>query len=403
MTYYVEKQLALGPIRFGVGARRALDAIDGDAALSTGAKGEFIRRRDDGFFFGDTTRAVEPTLVRAKSISQTAFLSSLKPDGTPRGYGFLALMGFGALFVLLGLSVLATKGPQGWVEVILGVICISIPILMTAQRRKQIRDQEDRERAEREALEQRNEQMLTWYTKALNHLRADRSAAAIEALRGERESLTVPYELWSGAARRTILEIAFDELAKRGVAESKTIGDFIRNAGEAAGLNATDIKGAQLDLYATVVWHLLAEDRLGSVQEAEIQKLREGLGITDDDAPVEANALEQFRALRAISMAGLPRSECALPLGFQEYCIYQAPLDNGILFITNRRLIDDERKRTEVVTRKIFEVAVDVDDSSIAIKTDQKKPLRLKLANPIFTAAIIDLAASLDERPKGFA
>jgi hypothetical protein len=274
---------------------------------------------------------------------------------------------------------------------------------MTAQRRKQIRDQEDRERAEREALEQRNEQMLTWYTKALNHLRADRSAAAIEALRGERESLTVPYELWSGAARRTILEIAFDELAKRGVAESKTIGDFIRNAGEAAGLNATDIKGAQLDLYATVVWHLLAEDRLGSVQEAEIQKLREGLGITDDDAPVEANALEQFRALRAISMAGLPRSECALPLGFQEYCIYQAPLDNGILFITNRRLIDDERKRTEVVTRKIFEVAVDVDDSSIAIKTDQKKPLRLKLANPIFTAAIIDLAASLDERPKGFA
>lgn len=403
MTYYVEKQLALGPIRFGVGTRRALDVIDDDAALSTGAKGEFVRRRDDGFFFGDTTRAVEPTFVRAKTISQTPFLSSLKPDKTPRGYAFLALMGLGAFFMLLGFSVLATKGPQGWVEVILGVICIAIPIAMTAQRRKQIRDQEERERVEREALEQRNLEMVTWYTKALNHLRIDRSDAAVDALRGERASLTAPYDLWSSAARRTILEIAFDELAKRGVAGSKVIGDFIRNAGDAAGLTPEDIKGVQLDLYATVVWHLLAEDRLGKVQEAEVQTLREGLGITDVDAPVEANAIEQFRGLRSISMAGLPRSECAIPLNFQEYCIHQAPLHDGILFITNRRLIDGERRRSEVVMPKVFETAVDVDDSSIRIKSDQKKPLRLTLANPIFTAAIIDLAASLDERPKGFA
>jgi len=403
MTYYVQKNLALGPIRFGVSARRALDTIDDDPALSTGAKGEFIRRRQDGFFSGDTSRVIEPVAPRAKSISQTAFFSSLKPDGTPRGYAFLALMAFGILFVLLGFSVLARKGPQGWVEVIIGVICLAIPIVMTAQQRKQIRDEEERQRAEREALEARNLEMLTWYTKALNNLRVDRGEASLHALRGERESLTVPYEIWAPAARRTVLEIGFDELAKRGVAESTAIAALLRNAGEAAGLAPEDIRGVQRDLYATVVWHLLADDRLGTTQEAELQTLRDALGITDDDVPVEAHAVEQFRSLRRVSTAGLPRSQCSIPLGFQEYCIHQAPLDTGMLFITNRRLLADEKKRLTVAMPKVFEIVVDVDESIISIKSDQKKPLRVRLANPIFTAAIIDLASALDERPKGFA
>jgi hypothetical protein len=51
----------------------------------------------------------------------------------------------------------------------------------------------------------------------------------------------------------------------------------------------------------------------------------------------------------------------------------------------------------------VFEVVVDADDRSIVIKSDQKKPIRLRTRNPIFTAGLIDMAASLDERPKGFA
>ena len=54
MTYYVEKQLAFGPIRFGVSTRQPLEAIGDDPTLSTGPNGEFVRRRADGFFFGDT-------------------------------------------------------------------------------------------------------------------------------------------------------------------------------------------------------------------------------------------------------------------------------------------------------------------------------------------------------------
>jgi hypothetical protein len=401
MTYYVEKQLAFGPIRFGVSTRRALDAIDNDLALSTGPHGEFVRRRNDGFFFGDTERVVGPSLPVAPSISQTPFWSSLKPDGTPRSFGFLALMGFGALLILLGLSVLIRKGPQGWVEIILGAICIAIPIAMTAQQRRQIRDREDRVRAEQEAAVARNQQLLSWYTKALEHLLIDRSENGLIALRGERESLDLAYDIWAPAAKRVLLQIGFEELSQRGVAQSKAISKLLSDAGDAAGLTPEDIRAAKRDLYATIVWHLLADDRLGTAQESEVLTLREGLGITEDDVPAETNAIEQFRSLRAV-IGGMPHAQSPVPLAFQEYCIHQAPLDTGMLIITNRRLIADEKKRTEVAMPKVFEVAVDADTNTIAIKSDQKKPLRLRTSNPIFASGLIDMASALDERPRGF-
>jgi len=400
MTFYVEKQLALGPIRFGVSTRQRLDEIDDDIALSTGPAGEFVRRGKGGSFFGDAARHAEPSLPVKPSISQTPFWASLKPDGTRRGYVFLGLIAFGLLLLLLGFSVLATKGPQGWVEVILGIICIAIPIVMTAQRRRQIHDEEERQRLEHAEAEKKHQELLTWYTKALNHLLTDHGDAALIALRGERESLDLPYDIYRSAARRVILQIGFEELAQRGVGESKEIATLLRNAGDAAGLTAEDITGAERDLYATVVWHLLADDRVGKAQEAELATLRKGFDIADDDVPVESNGIEQFRSLRAVA-SGLPRANCPVPLAFQEYCIQQAPLDNGMLFITNRRLIIDEKKRSELALPKVYEVVVAVDDSTIVIKTDQKKPLRLRTGNPIFTAGLIDFASELDERPKG--
>jgi hypothetical protein len=402
MTYYVEKQLAFGPIRFGVSTRQALDVIGDDITLSTGPNGEFVRRRQDGFFFGDTERVVGPSIPVKPTINQTPFLSSLKPDGTSGSYLWIALMGFGALLMLLGLGVLLKKGPQGWFEIIFGAICIAVPILMTAQQRRTIRQREERERAEREAAVNRNQELLDWYTKALDHLLVDRSENGLLALRGERESLDLAYEIWAPAARRVLLRIAFEELSRRGIADSAAISKLLSDAGDAAGLTPEHIHSVKREFYSSVVWHLLADDRLGTVQEGEIKTLREGLGLTEDDVEAEMSAVEQFRGLRGVAR-GLPRAECPIQLAFQEYCIHQAPLDTGMLFITNKRLVADERKRTEVAMPKVFEVAVDADDSSIVIKSDQKKPLRLRTRNPIFTAGLIDMAASLDERPKGFA
>ncbi|MEA2337448.1 MAG: hypothetical protein QOE82_1455 [Thermoanaerobaculia bacterium] len=402
MTYYVEKQLAFGPIRFGVSKRQPLGTIGDDPTLSTGPNGEFVRRREDGFFFGDTERVVGPSIPVKPTINQTPFWSSLKPDGTPASYGWIALMGFGLLIILLGFAVLAKKGPQGWFEIVFGAICISLPILMTAQQRRRIREREERERAERESAEKKNQELLSWYSKALDHLLVDRSENGLIALRGERKSLDLAYEIWAPAARRVLLRIAFEELSRRGVAESAAISKLLSDAGDAAGLTPEHIHSVKREFYSSIVWHLLADDRLGTVQEAEIKTLREGLGLTEDDVDTEVSAIEQFRGLRNVA-GGLPRAECPITLGFQEYCIHQAPLDTGMLFITNRRLIADEKKRSEVAMPKVYEVVVDADDSSIIIKTDQKKPLRLHTRNPIFTAGLIDMAASLDERPKGFA
>src|SRR5437763_16096729 len=115
MTFFVRKRLALGPIRFGVTPRQRVEAIDDDPALSTGAGGEFVRRGGKhGFFFGDVTRFDAPSLPVAKSVSSTPFWSSLKTQ-----WWHLALMALGVVFFLLGVAVVAKKGPQGWVEIIL--------------------------------------------------------------------------------------------------------------------------------------------------------------------------------------------------------------------------------------------------------------------------------------------
>src|SRR5258708_7739616 len=161
MTFYVEKKLALGSISFGVTPGQT--AADDDPALSTGATGEFVRRGNERFFFGGNDPFTGPTLPQSRSIASTPFWSSLKPDGTPRSYGLLASLAFGLLFVLLGLAVVGRKGPQGWIEVILGLIMIAVPIVMTAQKRKRIREQEERERTEREAMEKRDRETLAAY------------------------------------------------------------------------------------------------------------------------------------------------------------------------------------------------------------------------------------------------
>lgn len=398
MTFYVEKRLALGSISFGVSpGRGAASPKEDEDSLSTGAEGEFIRRRTEGFFFGGHDRFNAPTLPKSKSITSLPFWLSLKPDGTPRRYGFLALLVGGVLFVLLGLAVVAKKGPQGWVEVILGAGMIGTPIVLTAQERKKIRDQEERERAEREATEKRNREMLTAYTAALERARVDRTEDAFAQLQRERENLTLPYEIWGAAARRTVLLIGFDELANRGPASSTEIAALMTRASRAAGLTGDDEAGVKRDLYSTVLWHLLADDRVASQQ---LETLRKGFGIQDDSAPL----IQQFQRIHGLSAQTPPRAKCSTTLAFQEYCIYETPTDHGTLHVTNKRVIVDGKKRFEMPASHAFDVIVQADDNTVTVKTDDpKKPLRLKVEQPVYTAAMLDLAASIDERPRGFA
>lgn len=395
MTFYVEKKLALGPISFGVSPARPATAPDDDPSLSTGASGEFIRRRSEGFFFGGQDRFTGPTLPATPTIASKPFWESLK-GGTPaRTYGFYALMALGIILVLLGFLTILRLGPQGWIEVILGLIFIAIPIVLTAQQRKKIREEEERQRAEREALEKRNREMLAAYSAALDRAQNERSDEAFAALKRERDALTLPNDIWMPSARRSVLLVGFDELAKK----NPKIADVIHRAASAAGLNADEEKAIKSDIYATVAWHLLADDRVGPVQARQLASIREQLGV--DDAV--ASVMQQFQRLRGLTPHTLPKQRCTTQLGFGEYCIHETPTDRGTLHVTNKRVLVAAKKRQEIPIAHAFDVVANVDDGAIAVKTDNpKKPLRLKVEQPIYSAAMLDLAASIDERPRGF-
>jgi hypothetical protein len=419
VAFYIQKSLAHGPIRFGVAPRREIGQIDSDAALSTGPKGEFARKSDEGFFFAGAPVSIGlPTLPTEKSISSTPFWSSLRPDGTPKRLGFLALIILGVLFVLLGFAVVANKGAQGWVEVILGAIMIGVPIALTAQERKKIREQEEKERVEREERERRHREMLKAYTDALEKLRAGVNDETLGLVRREREALELPYEIWSTVAKQTMLAIGFDALAKMGPARAKEIADLIRRAAEATGLNAEDEAAARQAVYRAAVWHLVADDRVGTSQQPILRQLQSGLGVEADQDSV----LAQFDKLRGVTRHNLPKAQAPMPLQFREYGVLATsgqtlnvkrdkkarsetivPAQNATVVVTNKRLIVDTKKHTEVALSKIDDVEVDADADVLTIRTaDEKHPIRLRVPEPFYAAALIDMAASLDERPKGF-
>jgi hypothetical protein len=412
MTFYVQKSLAHGPIRFGVSPRLPLDQIDGDIGLSTGKSGEFLRRGTQGFFFADELAIGAPVMPVESSISKTPFWQSLRGDG-PKGLGYLALIVLGAILVLLGFAVIAKKGAAGWVEVILGAIMIGVPIALTAQKRKQIREQEEKERAEREERERRHRAMLESYSSALERLRESPNDETLAAATREREALEVLYEIWAPLAKRTVLQMGFDSLARLGPSGSRATADLMARAGTAVGLTEPDKLDTKHDLYRVFVWHLLADDRLGGAQSEQLQALRSGLGIADADVPSETQPVEEFRKLQGVTQSNLPRVQCTMKLKFREYCVHAtrgtllnekgAARGTGSLFVTNKRVYVDVKKPIEIDLTQIDDVEVDIDRNLLTIKAAvPKKPVIMKVEQPVLTAALIDLATSIDERPKGF-
>ena len=76
--------------------------------------------------------------------------------------------------------------------------------------------------------------------------------------------------------------------------------------------------------------------------------------------------------------------------------------DHGTLHVTNKRALVEGKKRIELP--RGADVSVNADASTVTIKTDNpKKPLRLKLDEPVYAAAVLDAASQIDERPRGWA
>jgi membrane protein implicated in regulation of membrane protease activity len=390
MTFFVTKSLATGPIRFGVAPRRLVEAIDHDPALSTGPDGSFIRRRRESFFFADSRNVASASALPRRHTEQTLIdqvLALPKP--------LLALVPIGAVFLLLGLAVLFTKGAQGLIEVIFGLAMIAVPIVITAQQRRAVREREEKERAEREERERRDSELLGKYVAALEQMRINPTQEAMDAVARERAAIDLPDSIWSPAARLAVLQIGLEALHRLGPSKAAEVAQIMAETGGAAGLHGDAKISLREDLYLVVLWHLLADDRLGPVQSAELEKLRTGF-----DIDINEPAQEQFERLRGIGVRNLPRAECSARLGFHEYCIHATKE----LFITNKRVLFPSQKPSEIGLQKIDDIAVDADTSTMVLKVaGVKKPLSLTLEDPIFVASFIDIATSINERPRGFA
>jgi len=408
MSFTVQKSLGNSMFRFAVGRRRELRSIDHNPELSTGPTGEFIRHRPEIFYSADLRTIHVAEVPKPRSISRTPFWPSLF-DGTKRGYINMGMMALGAIFLLIGLAVLAQGRKAGWLEVIIGLILIGIPIVIAAQKRRTIRIAEDRKQKEREERDTRNAELLGVYTSALERLREDPSDANLALVLAENEKLDLPYAVWADTAIGTVLHVGFSTLAKVGPERASEVAALMDRSSEAAGLIAEDARAVKHALYSTILWHFLADDRLGEEQLKIVRSVQAGFGIKEDDVPVDTLSEAQFDRLRGVDHRNAPRCNTTVPMNLNEYCLYIAPVKTSEgtetnVVVTNKRFILEGAKPVEVTVPQIDDITVDADQALVSLRaSDLKRALAFRTGEPVYLAAMLDLATRLDDRPKSFA
>jgi hypothetical protein len=73
-------------------------------------------------------------------------------------------------------------------------------------------------------------------------------------------------------------------------------------------------------------------------------------------------------------------------------------------FVTNKRFIVEGAKQLDVPVPNVDDIHVDADQRFLTIRASAlKRALEFTAAEPIYLAAMIDLATRLDDRPKSFA
>jgi hypothetical protein len=409
MSFRIQKSLGNSFFQFSVGRRRDFRSIDHDVELSTGPAGEFIRHRPEIFYSADIRTIHTPEVPAPRSVASTPFWGSLI-DGTPRGWGMLAMMIVGTLLALLGIATVANKGSQGWIVVLIGLALAAAPVVMTSAKRRSIRMQEEKIRTQRQERDERDRQLLAAYTTSLEKLRDDPGDATLQYVQRENEKLDLPYAVWADTAIGTVLYVGFSTLAKVGPERAREVAELMDRSSDAAGLIAEDARGVKHALYSTILWHFIADDRLGEEQTKVVRQIQEGFRIKDEDVPIDTASEAQFNRLRGIDHRNAPRCEAQIPLRMNEYCMYTAEVRIGgseattPIFITNKRLLVGSGKgAVEIEVPKIDDVIADADSSRIAIRAAQlSKPLDFSAGEPIYLAAILDLASRLDDRPKSF-
>jgi hypothetical protein len=407
MSFTVQKSLGNSMFRFAVGRRRELRSIDHNTELSTGPSGEFIRHRPEIFYSADLRTIHKAEVPKPRSLAGTTFWSTLLEGGK----GNLILLGVGGLFILFGLMAAASDRPKAAVAlwIILGLVAAGIPLFTTFQKRRKIALHEARVRKEREERDARNAELLGVYTGALEKLRDDPSDEHLALVMAENEKLDLPYAVWADTAIGTVLHVGFSTLARVGPERAAEVAALMDRSSEAAGLIAEDARAVKHALYSTVLWHFQADDRLGEEQLKIVRAIQNGFGIKEEEVPVDTSSEAQLHRLRGVDHRNAPRCNTTIALQMNEYCMYTAPVRTAEgaetnVVITNKRFILEGAKPIEVPVPKIDDITVDADQSLIDLRaSDLKRPLAFRAGEPIYLAAMLDLATRLDDRPKSFA
>ncbi|HEX6086313.1 MAG TPA: hypothetical protein VF266_17415 [Thermoanaerobaculia bacterium] len=403
----MQKNLGNSVFRFAVGRRREFKSIDHNTELSTGPTGEFVRHRPEIFYSADLRQIHKAEMPKPRaSVGSTSFWTTLS-EGGMKNY---AMLGVGALFLLLGLAVAASDRPAGAVMfwIILGLAMLAIPLITTWNKRRSVRIAEERKSRERIERDQRNAEMLAAYTESLDQLREEPSDAALARVLAENEKLDLPYAVWADTAIGTVLHVGFSTLAKVGPARAAEVAQLMDRASDAAGLIAEDAKAVKQALYSTILWHFIADDRLGEEQLKVVRSIQQGFGLTPEELPIDTSSESQFERLRGVDHRNAPRCNTTVSLGLNEYCLYNAPVRLGDAeknaIVTNKRFLIEGEKGLDVPVPKVDDIYVDADQHLVSMRApDLKRPLEFRAGEPIYLAAMLDLATRLDDRPKSFA
>jgi len=408
MSFTIQKSLGNTFFRFAVARRREFRSIDSNPELSTGPSGEFVRHRPEIFYVADLRSIRNPEMPAPRSIAGVSFWSSLF-DGTRRGWAMVGMIVFGIMIMLMGCAVAGTKGAPGFIEIFIGLALAGTPLFITFQKRRHIRTEEDRARREREDRDKRNAELLGAYTSALEKLREDPSDENLDLVMRENEKLDMPYAVWADTAIATVLYVGFSTLARLGPERAREVAQLMDRSSDAAGLIAEDALAVKHALYSSILWHFLADDRLGQEQLKIVRAVQDGFGIKSEDVPHDASAEAQFERLRGVDHRNAPRCEANIPMHLNEYCMYSVQVRTGEnestpIYITNKRVVVGGDKKIEVQVKHIDDLFVDADRNRVVVRASElKRPLDFHADEPIYLTAMLDLATRLDDRPKSFA
>lgn len=413
VAFHITKDLGPGTIRFKVASRRTTEDLSNEPlTLSTGPAGEYAGKRG-GLYYAESRKSSDPILEAAREHNITGSLFEALTGK------HLIMIGVGGLLLLIGIMAVINKGAPGVIWVIIGLAVMIAPVAAIMKRRRDIRMQIERDQANRTAEEQRRRDTIANFLAKLERFENEMTEDNAEELRREHSALAVPYELVEDTVRETVVRIGFrllPHLVKEG---PEYVADALDFATEATELAPSKIIEAKRQVFETVLWHLLADDRFSLAHEELLEDFRRKLRLDPDVIAIDIMAMRDFHALRGVTPKRLPNVEAPVQLGFQEICYHHTrgsllaaprksianalrPGESGgngnegtecAVFVTSKRLMITTDVSREVLLPKIYSVELAADRNALIVTdAEQKDAYELSVNDPVYTGAILEMA-----------